>query len=70
MVSCKFTEDTEKKHLKKLVTALLLVCLCYGATAAAPVREFVDIRDYGKGYVHNFEEGASWVIPTRAHIVQ
>ena len=33
------------------------------------VREFIDTRDYSKGYVYNFAEGASWVIPTRAHIV-
>jgi hypothetical protein len=30
------------------------------------VRGFSDVNDYTKGYVHNFEEGAGFVIPTDA----
>ena len=32
------------------------------------VRGFKDSKDYGKGYVYNFEEGAGWVIPNRVHV--
>lgn len=32
------------------------------------VRTFKDVKDYGKGYVYNFEEGAAFVIPNRLHV--
>ena len=32
------------------------------------VRRFQDPLNYGKGYVHNFEVGAAWLIPHRLHI--
>jgi hypothetical protein len=32
------------------------------------IRGFVDLKDYSKGYVYNFEEGAEWIIPTKARL--
>ena len=32
------------------------------------VRGFRNPKDYTEGYVHNFEEGAGWVIPNKVHV--
>ncbi|MBB29147.1 MAG: hypothetical protein CME25_09630 [Gemmatimonadetes bacterium] len=32
------------------------------------VRRFKDTKDYGKGYVYNFEEGDAWLIPYQVHV--